>query len=58
MSKFDLDYCAADFMEDKKGNIYFLELNTCGAWWWLDTFYNGAICKKIVNTLINRAGSF
>lgn len=52
MDHFGLDYCAADFIEDKNGNIYFLELNTCGAWWWLDKTYNGAICNKIVETLI------
>ncbi len=31
MQALNLDYCAADFMEDKDGNLFFLEVNTCGA---------------------------
>jgi hypothetical protein len=57
MQKLQIDYCAAaDFMEDKNGNLFFLEVNTCGAWWWLDKLYNGAICKSIADALIARAG--
>jgi hypothetical protein len=56
MQKLQIDYCAADFMEDKNGNLFFLEVNTCGAWWWLDRLYDGAICKSIADALITRAG--
>lgn len=52
----ELDYCAADFMEDKDGNLFFLEVNTCGAWWWLDRLYDGAICHALADALQSRMG--
>lgn len=52
MRVLSLDYCAADFMEDTKGNLFFLEVNTCGAWWWLDRLYDGAICQSITDALV------
>lgn len=55
MHSLSLDYCAADFMEDREGNLLFLEVNTCGAWWWLDRLYDGAICQSIANALVHRA---
>jgi glutathione synthase/RimK-type ligase-like ATP-grasp enzyme len=51
MKKLSIEYCSADFMEDSDGNLYFLEINTCGAWWWVDLLYHGAICEAIVNQL-------
>ncbi|HDQ16709.1 MAG TPA: hypothetical protein ENN31_01140 [Candidatus Vogelbacteria bacterium] len=56
MHIFRLDYCAADFMEDKKGNLFFLEVNTCGAWWWVDRLYDGAICLTLADALQSRLG--
>ncbi|MBI2482091.1 MAG: hypothetical protein HYV76_00790 [Candidatus Vogelbacteria bacterium] len=56
MRMLQLDYCAADFMEDTDGNLFFLEVNTCGAWWWLDQFYNGAICRALADALVSRMG--
>ncbi|MBT9148578.1 MAG: hypothetical protein DDT32_02353 [Syntrophomonadaceae bacterium] len=56
MRMLQLDYCAADFMEDKDGNLFFLEVNTCGAWWWLDQFYGGAICRALADALVSRMG--
>ncbi|PJE64264.1 MAG: hypothetical protein COU90_03545 [Candidatus Ryanbacteria bacterium CG10_big_fil_rev_8_21_14_0_10_43_42] len=55
MRALSLDYCAADFMENTEGNLFFLEVNTCGAWWWLDRLYNGAICQSIADALVCRA---
>jgi glutathione synthase/RimK-type ligase-like ATP-grasp enzyme len=51
MKRLSIEYCSADFMEDNKGNLYFLEANTCGAWWWVDRLYNGAICNAIADYL-------
>ena len=51
MHKMSLDYCSADFIEDEDGNIYFLEMNICGAWWWVDRLYDGAICKAFTDHL-------
>jgi len=56
MQKLHLDYCAADFIEDKNGNLFFLEVNTCGAWWWLDCLYDGAICNSLADALTARVG--
>lgn len=55
MQELSLGYCAADFMEDMAGNLYFLEVNTCGAWWWLDRLYQGEISKAITDFLIHLA---
>lgn len=51
MERLSIEYCAADFMEDNEGNLYFLEVNTCGAWWWVDRLYDGMICGAIVEYL-------
>ena len=54
MSKLSIQYCSADFMEDKDGNLYFLEANSCGAWWWVDRLYGGNICRTIADYLFLR----
>ena len=51
-----LDYCAMDFAEDEAGNLYFLEVNTCGAWWWMDAMHNNGISKAICDTLQSYMG--
>jgi hypothetical protein len=38
-------------MEDGDGKLHFLETNICGAWWWVDRMYDGAICQTIVDHL-------
>lgn len=53
MKSLSINYCAADFMEDQQGNLYFLEVNTCGAWWWVDQLYGGRICDAITDYLAN-----
>ena len=49
MKEFGVDYCAADFMEDELGKLLFLEMNICGAWWWVDKLYGGSICESIAD---------
>jgi hypothetical protein len=56
MKQFSLEYCAADFIEDENGKLLFLEVNTCGAWWWMDKLYNGEICKAIADFLCANRG--
>jgi glutathione synthase/RimK-type ligase-like ATP-grasp enzyme len=55
LGHFGLSYCSADFMEDTDGNLYFLDLNSCGAWWWVDDLYHGqvrtVICDHIEDKL-------
>jgi glutathione synthase/RimK-type ligase-like ATP-grasp enzyme len=48
MEVLGINYCAADFIEDHSGNVYFLELNVCGAWWWMDKMFNGQILDAFV----------
>ena len=57
MNEFDVDYCAADFMEDENGKLYFLEMNICGAWWWVDKLYGGLICKTIADFIEKKIAS-
>lgn len=54
MDRLSIEYCSADFMESKDGTVYFLETNVCGAWWWVDRLYDGAICRAIANYLRSR----
>ena len=54
MKELKIDYCSADFMEDHDGNVYFLEANICGAWWWVDRYYDGQICRSIVDYLVSK----
>lgn len=54
MQQLGVDYCSADFMQDARGNIYFLEANICGAWWWVDKYYNGEICQCITDQIIQK----
>lgn len=56
MDRFGTDYCSADFMEDAEGNVYFLDLNTCGAWWWVDKLFDGKICEAITRHLMKLCG--
>lgn len=54
MELLGIDYCSADFIEDDKGNIFFLETNICGAWWWVDKYFDGAICTSITDQIIGK----
>lgn len=54
MKEFGVDYCAADFMEDEFGKLFFLEMNICGSWWWVDKLYDGLICESIADFIEKR----
>ncbi len=47
-----LEHCSADFIEAEDGQIYFLDLNTTGSWWWVDRVLSGAVCKAFVRELV------
>lgn len=47
-----IDYCGADYLIDKDRNWVFLEANTCGAWWWVDKYFNNQIRSTIVAELL------
>jgi hypothetical protein len=50
-----LNYCSADFIEDRDGQLLFLDLNATGAWWWVDMVFEGAVCRAITQFLVNAA---
>lgn len=51
LADFKLHYCSADILEDDEGRFFFLDLNTCGAWWWIDDLYTGAITGALADAL-------
>ena len=57
LEAFDLEYCSADFLEDGSGVIHFLDLNACGAWWWVDDLHEGRITATLVARLQQLAES-
>jgi hypothetical protein len=57
LQHFDLEYCSADFLEDGSGVIHFLDLNACGAWWWVDDLHQGRITSALVARLQQLAES-
>ncbi len=54
MKRLGIAYCAADFIEDVYGNLFFLEVNTCGSWWWLNDTFRDEIRLAIVRSLKER----
>lgn len=51
LKAYSLRYCSADFLETSDGEVYFLDLNSCGAWWWVDDLYAGRITEALADTL-------
>lgn len=49
---FDLNYCAIDLVEDTSGQLYFLENNPVGAWYWLEQETGLPITEAIVENLV------
>lgn len=47
----DLDFCAFDFLEDKKGQLWFLEANPNGQWLWVEASTNQDISGSIANLI-------
>lgn len=52
-----LRYCSADFVEGADGVVRLLDLNACGAWWWVDDLYQGEISRAIAAELIELSRS-
>jgi glutathione synthase/RimK-type ligase-like ATP-grasp enzyme len=49
---FGLQFGAFDFVVDKEGNLYFLEVNPNGQWYWLEDLTGALISDAIVDILI------
>jgi glutathione synthase/RimK-type ligase-like ATP-grasp enzyme len=49
----DLQFGAFDFIVDTKGDIYFLEVNPNGQWYWLENMAGALISDAIVDILTN-----
>lgn len=52
-----LGYCSADLLEDREGALHLIDLNTTGAWWWIDDLYDGAVTAALTDALIHRAAA-
>lgn len=49
--RFNLDFSAIDFILDKEGRYWFLEINCNGQWAWLETLLGFPISRDIVKML-------
>jgi hypothetical protein len=47
-----LDLCAADIIETPSGDQILVDLNSCGAWWWVDDRHDGAVTQAIASYLV------
>lgn len=53
---FNLDFSAIDFILDKKGRYWFLEINCNGQWAWIEALLGYPISKEIVKMLSQGVG--
>lgn len=51
---FNLGFAAIDFILDKNGNFWFLEINPNGQWAWIEGLLSYPISDEITNLLISR----
>ena len=51
LGAFGLRYCSADFIETRDGEIIFLDLNSCGAWWWVDDLHDLKVTQALADAL-------
>lgn len=52
MRDFKLRFGAVDYVVDKSGKWYFLEINPNGQWQWLECNLNLTISDSIINLLL------
>lgn len=55
MNKFDLKYGALDFVLDDKNQLYFLEVNPTGDWYWIERDTKMPITDTFVSLIENLA---
>jgi hypothetical protein len=55
LQRLDLSFCSADFIEAPNGEFYFIDLNACGSWWWVDDKFEGGITDTLVALLMSEA---
>ena len=55
MSKLDLRFGAIDFIVDKSGVWWFLEVNTAGQWLWIEDLSGLKISDSIATSLAKHA---
>lgn len=56
MEKMGIEYAALDFVVDRQGEWWFLELNSNGQYLWIEELTGLAISNSIAMVLANRAG--
>jgi len=57
MKKLEIDYAAFDFVVDREGKWWFLELNSNGQWLWIEELTGLAISKSIAMFLASHTGA-
>jgi len=55
MKELDLSYGALDFIVDKNGDWWYLEVNSAGQWLWIEDLASVPISATIARSLIDRA---
>lgn len=55
VDRFELHYAAIDLVQSEAGQLFFLENNPVGAWYWLELATGLPITEAIVQDLIRRA---
>ena len=55
MKHFNLEFGAFDFILSKSGELYFLEVNPNGQWYWLEDLTGVLISDAIADILINKS---
>jgi glutathione synthase/RimK-type ligase-like ATP-grasp enzyme len=51
LGHFGLGYCSADLVEGEDGVVRLLDLNACGAWWWVDDLFGGSVTEALSKKL-------
>lgn len=54
MDVYQLNYGAFDFIETEQGDLYFLEVNSGGEYYWLDLLFKHQISAAIVDVLLHK----
>ncbi|HYI60516.1 MAG TPA: hypothetical protein VEW93_01780 [Acidimicrobiales bacterium] len=52
MDLMGVGFCSADFVVTPAGDHVFLDLNSTGAWWWIDDLHEGEVTEAISAALI------
>jgi hypothetical protein len=49
VSELGINFCSSDFIEDKAGELWFIDLNPDGQWAWLENDYGIPIARHVIS---------